>query len=580
MHRTETPRRSEDCRGPTSAGFFRAILLVTTFALLSAGPTVFAVDFIRSDANGDGAMSLADAHGVFMETFVGPRLQDCPAAKDANSDGRTDIADGVWILNTLYRGGPEPAAPYPEPGPAGPDELLPCNDFGGVPPLVDEAATVAISSALAAGGDDRLAVLTISVTNSRPIAALSLLIEFPEGTLDDAKWVTDLTGNTDVDAVGNINRASLDEDGLRVLLIPSLTKVVEIPASSDLMEVASLEVCLAPEIPAGDLPLTLVEAEFVDSRSSRAIYPNRVDGTLTVTEAIAESADCELTDPEDGGSNGGDTPPSPIGPQTVASNVTFRIPDATALPGAPVTLPFIIHADGGVQGFAMSVDFDEEILTATAIEPLWEIPGGFTYDFAIYEFNNDNNTPGNGGVDEGFAVAAVVFELTEHVAIPADEDVEVVSLRFDVAESAKDEVTFIRFVDGAQGSGEPVTNLVTSGGETIDPELLESFTRVDCTLAIGVDVDITTFRRGDSNGDEAFDLSDPQWTLNYLFLSGGRPPCFDAADTNDDGDLDISDAVAALSYLFLGGAPPPPPFPEEGRDPTDDPMSCAFRLSQ
>jgi len=84
------------------------------------------------------------------------------------------------------------------------------------------------------------------------------------------------------------------------------------------------------------------------------------------------------------------------------------------------------------------------------------------------------------------------------------------------------------------------------------------------------------FRRGDSNGDGAIDLSDAVNTLSMLFLGTGNVLCQDAADSNDDGSIDLSDAVIILSCLFLGSPPAlKPPYPGTGVDPTDDALDCA-----
>jgi hypothetical protein len=84
-----------------------------------------------------------------------------------------------------------------------------------------------------------------------------------------------------------------------------------------------------------------------------------------------------------------------------------------------------------------------------------------------------------------------------------------------------------------------------------------------------------TFRRGEVTGDEELDTSDAVALLDYVFLGGSEPPCFDAADSNDDGEADISDAIYLLGYLYLGRTAPPPPFPECGVDPTGDELDCA-----
>jgi hypothetical protein len=89
----------------------------------------------------------------------------------------------------------------------------------------------------------------------------------------------------------------------------------------------------------------------------------------------------------------------------------------------------------------------------------------------------------------------------------------------------------------------------------------------------------TDFKRADASPDGNIDLSDPIYTLSYMFTSGPAPTCMDAADSNDDEGIDISDPVYTLNFLFLAG--PPPPFPGPtlcGPDITDSdaatPLDC------
>jgi hypothetical protein len=63
--------------------------------------------------------------------------------------------------------------------------------------------------------------------------------------------------------------------------------------------------------------------------------------------------------------------------------------------------------------------------------------------------------------------------------------------------------------------------------------------------------------RGDSNGDLEVNISDPTFTLQWLFLGGGAPSCLATADANGDGEVNISDPTYTLRYLFLGGADHP-----------------------
>ncbi len=108
-------------------------------------------------------------------------------------------------------------------------------------------------------------------------------------------------------------------------------------------------------------------------------------------------------------------------------------------------------------------------------------------------------------------------------------------------------------------------------------EVLDSFTGGEAEVTVTVLPERAgQFRRGDSDGSGATDITDAIFTLDWLFTGGRDPGCIDAADVNDGGEVDIADPIAILSWLFLGGTLPPPPGPLEcGTDPTpDDLPSC------
>ena len=86
----------------------------------------------------------------------------------------------------------------------------------------------------------------------------------------------------------------------------------------------------------------------------------------------------------------------------------------------------------------------------------------------------------------------------------------------------------------------------------------------------GVEDAEAQFLRGDVIVDDSLNLIDALGILNYLFISGPDPDCFDSADVNDDGSIGLPDALALLNYLFSNGAPPAAPFPNPGADPTAD----------
>jgi hypothetical protein len=68
------------------------------------------------------------------------------------------------------------------------------------------------------------------------------------------------------------------------------------------------------------------------------------------------------------------------------------------------------------------------------------------------------------------------------------------------------------------------------------------------------------FLRADTNLDKQRDISDRDRTLQVLFSGEDSLPCDDAADANDDGKVDLSDPVFTLLWLYLSGrAPPSPP---------------------
>jgi len=82
------------------------------------------------------------------------------------------------------------------------------------------------------------------------------------------------------------------------------------------------------------------------------------------------------------------------------------------------------------------------------------------------------------------------------------------------------------------------------------------------------------FRRGDVDRNRVLELTDAVSTLNFLFLGGPPPRCFDAADSDDNGVVELTDAVRSLGFLFLGNPPPPAPGPMEcGADPTADALA-------
>lgn len=87
------------------------------------------VGFVRADANGDMAETIAD--GVYIINYIyrdGPGL--CEDACDVNDDGRITSADAVYIVNHIYRSGLPPPDPFPGCGFDPTPDKLACGSHG------------------------------------------------------------------------------------------------------------------------------------------------------------------------------------------------------------------------------------------------------------------------------------------------------------------------------------------------------------------------------------------------------------------------------------------------------------------
>ncbi len=103
--------------------------------ILRNGPQAPQSDFIRGDANDDGAVNIADCIFILALLFpvssapplvAGP----CFEAHDANDDGLMNIADAVFLLAVLFSSpmqpSPVPPPPFPDCGQESVPDLIPC----------------------------------------------------------------------------------------------------------------------------------------------------------------------------------------------------------------------------------------------------------------------------------------------------------------------------------------------------------------------------------------------------------------------------------------------------------------------
>ena len=105
-----------------------------------------------------------------------------------------------------------------------------------------------------------------------------------------------------------------------------------------------------------------------------------------------------------------------------------------------------------------------------------------------------------------------------------------------------------------------------------------------------IEVKNCRFIRGDVNSDNRLNIADAVFILSYLFRHGVPPSCMKTADVNDDSTvchecggatsamdccgIDISDPLYIITYTLRFGPQPAFPFPECGRDQTEDALTC------
>jgi hypothetical protein len=253
-------------------------------------------------------------------------------------------------------------------------------------------------------------------------------------------------------------------------------------------------------------------------------------------------------------------------------NLQVRVTGATAPPGArDVPVEIFTIADVEYTGVVVPVDFDERNLRLSAADV--HVVSG-----VAVEDNNDNDL--GAGPDEGHVLVFSGFGVYNRRLAAEGEPLHLATLYFDVLETAAAPVETALSVVPFTHRGtphEPGIWVRHFNGEVEDTSWTLVSPQVILNGAFAIRPEITTFLRGDADGDLRLVISDPIVTLNFLFLSGQPPHCLDAADANDDGELNISDPIRALHFLFLGGQPLAPPFSLPGEDPTPDSMGCLYR---
>ncbi|MGH9362173.1 MAG: hypothetical protein ACRD2T_09665, partial [Thermoanaerobaculia bacterium] len=535
---------------------------------LSAAP-LGAVDFIRGDANGDGVISVADAVFTVNYNSRGGPFPECEKAADFDDSGWASLGDVVQLMNFVILSEGAPAPPYPERGPDPTEDTLPCDGYGNGSLLEDPAAEMRLLDAVAPGGADRRALLTVALSGSHRLRGYQGVIVDSAGLVADSGaafthkpgFGVGLEDLMNFHPLG-IGLARKEEDRIHIgyhLIFSEGMPDYTIP-DGDEIAVITIPVCLKPGVPAGVYPFALEAGELADEKSGRAIRPALSGGQLTVLSAVEETTCATVF-------------------KRPRVNAAFKLEERTAKPGETVAVPFVVRTDAAAYAFQFSVDFDETRLVATEIDKVWGGANGEIYQRATFEFDNRDEHPGSAGMDEGYLYGSGRMHYSEPGTwIPANTDVTVLRFHLRVKADAPAGPTDLRFLHRPESVGGPdghpgTENSLVAGGHTYNPSLDSSFLLVNARINIVPDG--TPFVRGDANDDGAVDISDPSLLLSHLFLAGEEPRCADAADADDDGRVDISDPIFTLQWLFTGGRAPPAPGPDiAGHDPTEDLAIC------
>ena len=120
--------------------------------------------------NGANVVDLNDAVAVLAYLYLGVSAPDCMHAADINDNGLVEPSDYTYLVNYLFNDGPEPPAPFPEPGPDPTEGVT-------VPEEPDERFSFAIGSAIGVPSNTGIHV-PITMSNSEPVTAFQMVLEY------------------------------------------------------------------------------------------------------------------------------------------------------------------------------------------------------------------------------------------------------------------------------------------------------------------------------------------------------------------------------------------------------------------
>lgn len=223
---------------------------------------------------------------------------------------------------------------------------------------------------------------------------------------------------------------------------------------------------------------------------------------------------------------------------------SFKIGVALAKPGEVTSVSLKGHSVCPTTAFAVAVTYDTNYL-----EFISALPGQWVTDLA----GRDLFFQAGSYRSEGFSFVLGIWDLiplppTNIPPTPVPLDTELATLHFKVSPSAP--VGFYNLINEPRVVGQLLISNCFAG-PPFTPSICPVLDHGSITV---FDRPITTQDRGDCNSDSIFDISDPIFTLLYLFVGGStKPSCPEVCDVNGDAIIDLSDPVYSLNRLYSGG---------------------------
>ncbi len=108
--------------------------------------------------------------------------------------------------------------------------------------------------------------------------------------------------------------------------------------------------------------------------------------------------------------------------------------------------------------------------------------------------------------------------------------------------------------DPADTSKDLTYTLIARGG--IDSTVLADHVPIGSIPSDPYTYSVMSYRCGDANHDNAVNVGDAVYVINYIFKSGPSPIPLSGGDANCDRAVNVGDAVSVINYIFKGGPAP------------------------